>query len=1774
MADQVSTGNRGLHQDNSYDNQPENTLRYALNAVNKDSEGNYFEMSVEQANELAVAIPDDFNIVGKAYISENEIAVLLVSSDDGISEIGMFYPLERRYETFINDYTSHDRLNFKIENQINVVYRLRLGCEKTIYYTDGYNRVGYFNYSKPESFLYPSGQIDKTKFYLNKVPKKIPYFNSVTVGSSGLSLSPGSYTIAIQLLDEDLNPTDWLNETKPVIIFNDQYQDAFGTIRGSTNLKSDINDFGTTSKSIHLEIKGIDDSYPYYRLAIIKANNGSGLVNEVVYTDKYSTQQNNIVYTGGEDFVVGSLAEVNSINSTIETAKYIAQSENRLLLSGVKGKQVNWCELQKYASEIEADVIMKKVSLKDINVRDNQKRGEVLNEDTGYQPGEIYSFQISWVFEDGYESPLYHIPGKSPAFHTSKVFRGDTTGLVRGMSNDNLSADNLYLENPGCANYWGKDNAGHELVNTQVRHHRFPHRSEINAPMLEGDSTNENYTYILGIKFSNIVLPIEESVNSGKIVGYNLYRARREENDKTILDGGFMHRSLKKDKYTALGHLNPDPLGTGVLDTPADKKIYGLIHPEHKFLGKEYLGVKDYFIEGYFSVPYKASFFSETEDAMAGTSYRSEHTSAPDKDGFTLNTLLRTSRLKYETLSNPISLPAEKIKYLNAVSYTEETVGTEDKKVYNVSSDNKTGVLMFDEEQDIPHIPYVLLRRPILNPYNDYRTRKYFKENRSALGSESVDIFSGDSFVSSMRYTNSMFYDVRLASRSVEKGFWDYVIGGIAAIVGTVLIATGIGAGAGVLFVGYGASQIASGIKKDNIAQTYQEEYEKGLKDTVKDTLTESYFDPMPPDDEVRWFVDILSDVWIESQINMNWRHGTTIEVSDFLDSPKVLPLEIVSQDAISDPYGVVWDRNTMSNHILEKLSVLDDGQEAGRLYRGYAIAEMYEINKDYLIQPEHRIRYSLPAEYDCCTDCLEVFPQRTHYSEQSFQEEKTDNYRILLPNNYRDLAGESGDITNMFVFNNNIYLHTETALWMLPKSYQERVTDQVVTFIGTGGFFEVPPQKILDDSTGNSGGSQDSFGTVKTPHGVIFVSQRQKKVFSFDGQNLRSLSSKGLDTWFKNNLQSNMKIKYLKDLGEEYPYQNNPLNAYGTGFTSVYDSQNERVLITKQDGEFQTDFNPDNLFCVRNGQTMYIDDYKDKQNFLEAIGYIYKGLDFCNMKFQRIQKSSITNNVPIALQNDTDVIFHIARQNNDVRMSIPSFFNFRKMANDWANEQRVLNPSWTGKIFFHQTDNDNDFLSDGKYLRVLFDALSNQPSLRDSAGNHVGLVGQSNISKNIIQLSFVINIDSDAYTVGSTSNKSNTYVNDLTQHLFVKNNNLLNVGGTFKGYLFPLILKTFDTNNVHASSLEFMSHAVRAVEGGSNLSNAFIDNLKSIVNPGANNWNAVCDSIQNDSNTAGADYGVGLKNQDWDIIWSHYIEDDYTDLDSGVLNQVRYFFNHVYGFKQTFNTHIQPLLAPGTGTTQVKTYIVEKQGYDVQAIQRNTPIFDKSWTISTDFSEWVSWHSYKPKGYLATENKFFSFENPGGIYEHNILGKYQNFYGKREPFVIEFVSKMNQHLAGIWEHVEFYTKAYKYVPDIKDFKEERLVTFNRMLVYNSKQITGYVDLNVKDLHEDDYLLNSIQNVSEQAILDRNERNWSINELRDVRTDYDSAMFTKKTEDLIHESYLDKDINYDALDPEKPWYDCQPFRGKYLVVRLIFDNFEDVKLVFNHSVENINVSPR
>lgn len=1308
----------GLWTDGDAVNQPKGTHRFALNSVNESKEGQQGFRSNERSNYIVSLLPDGFFPIGDRYIEDDLSVIISVNPDTNRELIGVITK-DDKYRTIVDT----SLLNLKITNQCDIQYRLRRGGERVIYWVDELNVARTFNLDREYNFYNTTYQTylkaggdpntfvgekwDKASFDLQKTVSKIPFFANIEITETGAIL-PGSYNFAIQLIDEDLNPTDWITTSNIARIYNDAITSPFPRIRGSRNIDTSSQSFPRANKSIRLTITNLDTSFPYYRVAIIRAAGNTGNPEKVLLSELFPTSDSNFIYSGNDgELSEGSLADILIDQEIIFAPKHIEQIENRLILSNTKGKSINWCEFQKYASKISANLTTKEVILNNVLSEANIKNAKSTFMYRGYMPGEVYAFNAHYVFNDGFISPGFHIPGKSST---------DSTSLMKVHE---LTSRYIDVHNCSTDNYWGDDANGNSLVGKKVRHHRFPFRKEVSKPLftktsgvtninkhrlkvnitlnpawtpgpieypqISGDPAvipytinyqvigfpgisvyNSNlvdtdigtdiiiyddldaldngviilygeldpasdlatiyqgggndrfiltFTYqtyvasssidsdiseIFGINFSNIQKPHPD------VVGVIFTRAERTEDDRIILDNAIFGPMTEFNQYRAFGLIMPKQYyaanncgrvgNTNKTITYSDDGVW-FFNPEFQFLNKktEFASIE---VEGKYSedtvnMPTVSNYDGSScnggpggafntsqgskgvyiEDVQAGTSYNPDLHKKKDKDddGFDLVVGYRNTNVVYTTDNSFIFPSKKRVMYLSAASYQN----FETNVFYNVSVDNKIGMYLsnsafstqefFNTTTKKNHLKYGSLVRNNNTSYANFITRSYYKEHNNPFlfpptGTlNNIRIFNGDAEISGFSFVSSVFYDMVVAYRAKKNKLWKIIVGAVLIITAIVVSVSTLGAAtpaavavaAGSLAtaaISYGVSLAMSGIKFEQFKSMIDADYETGLRETVVDGgVFETIRDTIQKeDDTIRWFADRVSNLYIESAVPFGLRSGLTCGVPDFIDAP--------------GPYDELGFRS----YLIEKLTVLDRDQGSGRMYKGYATAELYDMNLDYMRFNKQKNFIHLPLEYDCCSDDNEIFPMRNWYSEQSFQEEKVDNYRVFLPNNFRDIEGEHGEITDLYRLGNSLFIQTKEGLWHLPQNVQERITNEIVSFIGTGNFFSIPVRKVIDDNLG-SGGTQHKWGTVKTKNGVLFVNEVEGHIY-LHSDGIKNVSILGMRNYFKNNLTSFLSKQLYIKYGINFLNDNNPANRNGIGIHSAYDTRYERIIITKRD--------------------------------------------------------------------------------------------------------------------------------------------------------------------------------------------------------------------------------------------------------------------------------------------------------------------------------------------------------------------------------------------------------------------------------------------------------------------------------------------------------------------------------------------------------------------------------------------------------------------------------
>ena len=231
----------------------------------------------------------------------------------------------------------------------------------------------------------------------------------------------------------------------------------------------------------------------------------------------------------------------------------------------------------------------------------------------------------------------------------------------------------------------------------------------------------------------------------------------------------------------------------------------------------------------------------------------------------------------------------------------------------------------------------------------------------------------------------------------------------------------------------------------------------------------------------------------------------------------------------------------------------------------------------------------------------------------------------------------------------------------------------------------------------------------------------------------------------------------------------------------------------------------------------------------------------------------------------------------------------------------------------------------------------------------------------------------------------------------------------------------------------------------------------------------------------------------------------------------------------------------------------------------------DKSYTISYSFNNkaWISFHSFIPDYYLWDRNNYYTVKDKL-IYRHNVQCKYNNYYGKIEPYVIELVvGTKPSNYSTMFESIQFNCETYKCVEDncsIVYIDEE---TFNKLLVYNSNQTTGIMDIQI---NKGQYLRNQLEYPN--ILVDKSRRHFSLNKLRDYSSEFAYNNLSMFTSNGVCNCDIDKQFNTAYIDSNKYYMQLQKLKDKYLVVRLILDNKDNIQLLMDSLITVNNVITR
>jgi hypothetical protein len=1083
-----------------------NQPTFVLNGVKASDDGDIPNYQSEPGNSLVQFLPETHTCIGSINGPDNE--VYLFSTDDSSGGSLFIFKNDKISTAF-----SQVDLGFNTNYPITGEFRIRNGCERVLYWCDGFNPDYWFNLDKPDDFKTAS-VFDANKFKFIPI-LQIPNLTLGSVNDAGGTLPLGAYSFQFEILDKNLNSIFKSDISPQTPIFDDSLSAGYTQIDGGLNAPQydpAIGGLPKTNKSITLEFTNLDISNSYIRINVVR--NITGLqtsdAHSVAELIPITATEQTFTYKGYfpelGDYPI-DYSELLIDNVKYHSSYVMEQVQNRMIRANLKEKVKDYSIYQPYASAIRSKWISKRSNPTDINSLGNSKNPHSYWECLNFQGDEIRAFSIQYLHDDGTESPAFHIPGivsdvtaqtiltvvsdgTSPSgtqinesdvdfipqadFETwAGTYIGSTirrwkvrnTATITSSPNtdDNwqigefgyFESTSTYPNIVDCDNnlIWGTDYGGNDITtSTKIRYHRFPDRGLV----VHDDG---EHIYNLGIRLEDIVLP-------PNTVGYRILVNDINEVEKTVVDSGIINRSTEYNTGT-------------VIDL-------------------EFRNATD-----------RSAF--DDQNVVQGT-------------GGTFDGKVCKYFSNNSIYDNKLFTPTH-ISLQRAFQYRKDTSVTNYSQAFE-------GVGGLD-----PITLFIGNLYSIVTGISTLTTIRNWKVSAQKLAYGAIET---DEFLSNG-------YKVNSQCASVDTNFIE--------LAGKVLTPLSVYFTLDSLRVRnyYSYKKVYNGNVYSNIFGIKYKylnfNYETNTNinlfngDNFITKLTIPHYDPDNILSASKTAI-FLDNVYTESYLNSELRHGGS--------DPKNKYYKTHGIDA-SHPSAMEWFK-------AKTIQMLDSGVY---VYLPSILKEFYYINKDFNLFTRQKVKLQLTSTYDYCRDCLGYYPNRIVFSPKSFDEEIIDNYRFNKVNDYIDIPGHRGQITGLKYKNNQLLVHTEDTTFVLQPNPQTISTDQNTAYLSTGDFLSIPPQEILQTDLGYAG-CQSKQHQCDTPFGWCWTDQNRGQIFKFDRQ-LEELSLAGMSYWFKENLPSEIKKSVYDFYEVDYP-NNSTYNKNGYGMIMYYDPKFKRLLISKTD--------------------------------------------------------------------------------------------------------------------------------------------------------------------------------------------------------------------------------------------------------------------------------------------------------------------------------------------------------------------------------------------------------------------------------------------------------------------------------------------------------------------------------------------------------------------------------------------------------------------------------
>jgi hypothetical protein len=1094
----------GMNQDTNPIDQPANSYRYALNMMSESREGDHSARINEEGNEACGAVKSGYQVIGSILINNND--VVLFSTNGTKSEIGILSE-SCTYTSVIES----SCLNFSIDFPITGIYKIHNGCDRILYFTDNLNPLRSINLDNLIQYTNEATVADANTndTWLCSLMRVDPEFQVPTIALSsvidgGGSLERGTYTFILRYLDADFNPTDWTDFTQMVPVYGGN-SSVYNNIDGG-NFDLVDNDLFAEGKAIQLVISNLDANFPYYQLGVIQ--NTTGVIDEgAAYSltqEAFNGTTATYTYTGAAtQRTVEVLTDLTVDSIVFNKVKTIEQVNNRMILGNTTDDLRDWAEFQREASK----VVLNwggTTHAKSINNQSTPKSEDYVFFRRSYMRDEIYAFGIVYVFKDGTTSPVFHIPGRAPNI--------GSTGTVQYTNAQMVTAGNALAHTRNTVPIG--ENWDTQLLTVVA--------GEV------GSNTTVGEADVKHIPITEFVTPTGARIGN-QIERWKVYNTATD-NQMSYYEGDTTYPPIT------------DCSGVSIWGVDAwGNPLEGEPIRHHKFPD--------------------ATLYPIHEQAETTPTSLTDSLSSPQ--GFINPMLVRISNVTI-----PPAFAADiQGYYLVRAGRDQQNKTVIDKGYFGIVPGSLTAVFGTGPTWFSPS-PFRLNNLLVRSPEED---------------NPYVFISPSTTFTNELKQPTYFKSEYGMTQDSVSDVGLEYVINQGDVIRQPRNTLNNINS-LGYIYVDGDTRQELSPpftLPIENLTVSLNHYFSRWDRDATNALATAGAAHQYAS-----------AKVWIKPYSNLfNLRYQPTGELltntgtanhlvyggDTFISELTWQSLTKGSSNDYGDmaevAYGNFYVESSINSEVRShgSLSYQDHLRRVGTVESFLTLDQFpdddtkdyadnyFQYHQMYSQEPNFKQYFPLPITWDYCTECPNSFPYRLWYSNQSYQEQRADNYRTFLANNYQDLIGSSGPINNTFIFKDQLYAQTDYATWFIPTRPQELQTNEGTISIGTGGIFSVPPRRIETADRGYAG-CQHRHTTVTSEFGTFWADADAGKVFLMQGKGPKDVTLKGMRNWFSENLPFNISNQLPNFNVDSHTSKN------GVGLQAVFDPRHNRMILKKRD--------------------------------------------------------------------------------------------------------------------------------------------------------------------------------------------------------------------------------------------------------------------------------------------------------------------------------------------------------------------------------------------------------------------------------------------------------------------------------------------------------------------------------------------------------------------------------------------------------------------------------